>query len=108
MTKENGKDCHQEKRSPMASQNGIEEELLHQGRVPGITNDEAPKVLIPATPTVAAPSPQEVCLLCQCPWKYGTSLEVMPRDRNGVKGPEAAKLWALTCHVFSCFITWRQ
>ena len=37
----------------MTSQNGIEE-LLRQGRAPGITNDEAPKVLIAAIPTVAA------------------------------------------------------
>ena len=82
------------KRSPMASQNSIEEELLHQGRVPGITNDEAPKQSPnPSHPNCGSPSPSKFACCVNVPelallWKLCLGI-------SKVKGPEAAKLLRL-------------
>ena len=93
------------KRSPMASQNSIEEELSHQGRVPGITNDEAPKQSPnPSHPNCGSPSPSKFACCVNVPelallWKLCLGI-------SKVKGPEAAKLlrlWSIS--IFSCFIT---
>ena len=67
----------------MASQNSIEEELLHQGRVPGITNDEAPKQSPnPSHPNCGSPSPSKFACCVNVPelallWKLPRLASVM-------------------------------
>ena len=83
-----------EKRSPMTSQNGIEEELLRQGRAPGITNDEAPKQSPNRShPNCGSPSPSKFACCVNVPemallWKLCLGI-------SQIKGPEAAKLLRL-------------
>lgn len=93
------------KRSPTTSQNGIEEELLRQGRVPGITNDEAPKESPNHShPNCGSPSPSKFACCVNVPemallWKLCLGI-------SQVKGPEAAKLLRLwSVSIFSYFIT---
>lgn len=66
---------------------------LHQGRFLSITNDEA-RVLIPATPTVAAPSPRKFACSVNVPEMALLAQEVM-LGISKVKGPEAVALLGL-------------